>query len=406
MRKSFLLISILLFNNILFSQESEKVRIATYNVLNYPDNYSTRNPNLKKVIDEIDPDILVVQEMTSLFGVYTFLNEVLTPSFIAGPFIDGPDTDNAIFYKDSLITLISHIAIPTALRNISEFTLYHKFTQDTLKIYSVHLKANEEDSTLRKNEVTILRTRTDALPSGINFLVLGDFNIYRSSESAYQKLISQSNSGYFIDLLTAGSWHNNSVYAGYHTQSTCNLSSCPNGGSNGGLDDRFDMILASQAVKDTGDITLLASTYQAFGNDGQHFNKSVNEPPFTIITQEIANALFNSSDHLPVFADFDFGVVNDVEVLDPSSLTFSLYQNYPNPFNPATTIRFQIPFRQRIELKVFDILGREVTTLLNEEKLAGVYEVTFNGSNLASGVYFYRLKTQDFIASKKLLLLK
>ena len=88
----------------------------------------------------------------------------------------------------------------------------------------------------------------------------------------------------------------------------------------------------------------------------------------------------------------------------PSS--YSLYQNYPNPFNPSTTIRFQIPFRQRIELKVYDILGREVATLINEEKLAGVYEVTFNASNLASGVYFYQLKTKDFMESKKLLLLK
>jgi phosphatidylserine/phosphatidylglycerophosphate/cardiolipin synthase-like enzyme len=86
--------------------------------------------------------------------------------------------------------------------------------------------------------------------------------------------------------------------------------------------------------------------------------------------------------------------------------TYLLYQNYPNPFNPATTIRFQIPFRQRIELKVYDILGREVATLINEEKLAGVYEVTFNASNLASGVYFYQLKTKDFMESKKLLLLK
>ncbi|HEY6626475.1 MAG TPA: phospholipase D-like domain-containing protein, partial [Ignavibacteriaceae bacterium] len=85
---------------------------------------------------------------------------------------------------------------------------------------------------------------------------------------------------------------------------------------------------------------------------------------------------------------------------------YSLYQNYPNPFNPVTTIRFQIPSRQKVELTVFDILGREVANLLDEEKLAGVYEVKFNASNLASGVYFYRLKTQEFVTSKKLLLLK
>jgi hypothetical protein len=406
MRKTIFLISILLFNNILFSQESETVRIATYNVLNYPDNYSTRNPNLKKVIDEIDPDILVVQEMTSLFGVYTFLNEVLTPSFIAGPFIDGPDTDNAIFYKDSLITLISHIAIPTALRNISEFTLYHKFTLDTLKIYSVHLKASEGFEQQRLEEVTAFRSRTNALPLGTNFVVLGDFNIYTSSEPAYQKLIDQSTPGYFIDPLIAGTWHNNSSYASYHTQSTCNLSSCPNGGSNGGMDDRFDMIMVSQAVKDTGDITLLNSTYQAFGNDGQHFNKSINEPPFTLITQEIANALFNSSDHLPIFADFYFGVVNDVETIDPSTLSFYLYQNYPNPFNPSTKITFEMPYSTYTKIVLYDVLGREVSTLFEGEVSAGMNEIELNAKNLAGGIYFYNLISKDFVATKKFLILK
>lgn len=86
--------------------------------------------------------------------------------------------------------------------------------------------------------------------------------------------------------------------------------------------------------------------------------------------------------------------------------SFLLYQNYPNPFNPVTSIRFQIPNFQKVELKVYDILGREVITLVNEEKPAGVYEIKFKASNLASGVYFYQLKTKDFIASKKLLLLK
>jgi len=86
--------------------------------------------------------------------------------------------------------------------------------------------------------------------------------------------------------------------------------------------------------------------------------------------------------------------------------SYALYQNYPNPFNPVTSIRFQVPSFQKVELKVFDILGRELVTLLNEEKFAGVYEIKFNASNLASGVYFYRLKTKDFTESKKLLLIK
>jgi hypothetical protein len=85
---------------------------------------------------------------------------------------------------------------------------------------------------------------------------------------------------------------------------------------------------------------------------------------------------------------------------------FELAQNYPNPFNPTTTIRFTVPQSQLTILKVFDVLGREVATLVNENLTAGSYETTFDASGLASGMYFYRIQTGSFVATKKLLLLR
>ena len=92
-------------------------------------------------------------------------------------------------------------------------------------------------------------------------------------------------------------------------------------------------------------------------------------------------------------------------------VTFHLFQNYPNPFNPVTKIKFQIPSvgTQRavsVQMKVYDILGKEVATLVNEEKPPGSYEVEFDGSNLASGIYIYRLTAGKFTESKKFILLK
>ena len=85
---------------------------------------------------------------------------------------------------------------------------------------------------------------------------------------------------------------------------------------------------------------------------------------------------------------------------------YSLSQNYPNPFNPNTKIQYSISKQQFVQLKVYDILGREVSTLVNDEKPAGKYEVNFNASHLASGVYFYRLQAGSFSRTKKMLLLK
>jgi hypothetical protein len=85
---------------------------------------------------------------------------------------------------------------------------------------------------------------------------------------------------------------------------------------------------------------------------------------------------------------------------------FSLNQNYPNPFNPNTIIKFELPKASQVSLTVYDMLGRKVSVLVNEKREAGVHEVKFEGSNLASGVYFYRLSAVDFVSTKRMLVLK
>ena len=85
---------------------------------------------------------------------------------------------------------------------------------------------------------------------------------------------------------------------------------------------------------------------------------------------------------------------------------FALYQNYPNPFNPSTNFKFRIADFGFVSLKVYDLLGRDVATLVNEEKPAGEYEVEFNAADIATGIYLYKLETLNFTATKKMLLLK
>ena len=85
---------------------------------------------------------------------------------------------------------------------------------------------------------------------------------------------------------------------------------------------------------------------------------------------------------------------------------YSLEQNYPNPFNPTTKIRFELPADGIVNIKIFDAFGQEVTTLLNEFKKANVYEISFNASNLASGVYIYRMQVNNYLESKMMVLIK
>ncbi len=119
-------------------------------------------------------------------------------------------------------------------------------------------------------------------------------------------------------------------------------------------------------------------------------------------------------------SNFDDNLVSVEEEKTNIPTEFILYQNYPNPFNPSTTIKFSIPNvtlslssraesrdeGARVQLKVYDILGNEVTTLVDEYRNAGNYEIDFNASKLSSGVYFYRLQAGGFVQTNKMILMK
>jgi len=412
MRTSRILSFFLLIFIISQTNAQDKVKVLTYNILNYPNFSSTKNVKYQQIFNDAKPDIVAVQEVLTQFGVNLFLSDVLGNSFKAATFFDGPDTDNALYYKDSLLTLLTAEIIPNTPRYITRYVLLHNFTQDILIIYVAHFKAGDtpSDETMREQEAARLRIYTDQLSAGTNFIVVGDFNLYRWSEPAYTRLLDQASPGYFLDPVNrSGNWHASSQYSDLHTQST-RLVQLPDGGSTGGLDDRFDFILVSQSVMNPGGVDYVEGSYWAYGNDGQHFNQQIVNPPYPI-SEQIAFALHDVSDHLPVVAEFDFGAVNSVENIDFSSLTFKLFQNYPNPFNPSTKISFTIPSsasgrNQFVNLSVYDVLGREVARLFSEEVSPGNYEAEFKVGNLPSGVYIYSLTTNEHSLSKKMTIIK
>lgn len=150
-----------------------------------------------------------------------------------------------------------------------------------------------------------------------------------------------------------------------------------------------------------------ADFYADFNNSGQYEAPPADHAWRVSFNTGPGNYVQNFS-HNTDFTDIQWPVTDiKDEVGNNIPKNYSLSQNYPNPFNPATTIRYSVPaIAQHVTLKVFDMLGNEVTTLVNESQAAGNYEVQFNAEGLASGIYIYTIRANNFNLSKKMLLLK
>ena len=285
-------------------------RVLTYNVLDFSGNSaSARADDFEIVMGYINPDIVVIQELVNEAGADTLLNRLNQAgigTWSRAAFWDGPDTDNMLFYKNSIVSLVSQDTIipPDDLRAISEYVVEVNGSQ--LYIYSCHLKASTGYESQRFEEVQFLRQHIENLQSSkgdFEWLIVGDMNFYDSEgDSGYTEFIRahalpDTNLGRSKDILgLPGDWHDNSSFASYHTQSTRS--------SSGGLDDRFDFIFAKYELDNNIGVDYVSNSYTTFGNDGNHLNLSINDGTNNAVPDSIADALYGFSDHLPVYADF------------------------------------------------------------------------------------------------------
>lgn len=408
-----LLIPVLFSASFAKSQTTYNVRILSWNVLNYPDpsavssDTALRNPYFRTVVQYVNPDIFVITELATSNGYLLFLNGVMnaagTGQYSTGTFINGPDTDNGIYYRTSDFQFISNTPIQTALRDINEFTLVHIATSDTIRIYDCHLKASSgiSNEAQRAAEVDSLRKVTNALPAGTDFIVCGDFNMYGSYEQAYFNLLQDNitDDGNFIDPITIpGTW-NHPLYSAYHTQSSRYTSI--GGGAPGGMNDRFDMILYSSAISQPGRITYVQNSFTNLGNDAMHYNQSINVMPNTAVPQNIADALYYSSDHLPVFADFEFASPTGLSEL---SNGISGLEVTPNPASSTVFIRYFLPHESDVNIRIYNLTGQLVNEIQEGKKSQGCYIKEVNGTEfLKPGMYFIHLLAGNLLLSQKLL---
>ena len=312
-RSSLLLIAFLSFY---YSFSQDTITVATYNLLRYNED-TDRNIHFKKVIDEIDADIYIAQELSNSMGVSNFLNNVLNSDnedYLSAEFFDDNDIDQALFYNKNKFNLLSTTTIPGDPRPILIYRLKHIQTEKIFFVFNMHLKASKGSSNeiRRETQVDQLINYKKQMTDDHFFIAAGDFNIYSTDEPAYRKFFESTSTGFgkFNDLIKVEGKYNDPVYAEIHTQSPRTAQF--GGGASGGMDDRFDFILFSDSLFFGNKTFLIKESYTVYGNDGNHYNQAINVTPNTAVGQELADALHDASDHLPVYAEIIFS--NDIVV--------------------------------------------------------------------------------------------
>ena len=309
---------------ILATQADANFRVVSWNLANLKGDSSA----IQAVFSEIEsddvegtsaaPHLYVFQEIRAtdvnvLQGLISAAHpgfDYVRATYTSTPFENGSAGAQVLFYRDDAVLEISsgHRDIFTgAGRNTDRWQMQLKNYSFDLYVYSSHLKAGNgtADQIEREQGATSVRANADSLPSGSHAIFVGDFNIYTNTESAYEIMTSPGPKQAF-DPLGSGSWSGSSN-AIKHTQSPRQTASS-NGLIGGGMDDRFDFHFVSEGLLDGSGFSLV--DYRVVGNDGNHYNASINSgnnsyfPGQTSRSNQLADDIYDSSDHVPILCDY------------------------------------------------------------------------------------------------------
>lgn len=392
----------------------DTLKIMQYNLLNYGNatsyctssnnNLNSKNTYLKTIINYVKPDVFTVVEMGQ---DVTYIDGLLSNVMNTGgrnyyqravrTNYSGSDLVNMLYYDSRKLVHKKTNALAGTYRDINIYTMYHNGPEllngDTiwLNFIIAHLKAGStaSDADQRAVETASLMNYLNALNPTGNYFVMGDFNLYTSTETAYQNLVAHANSNirFYDPVSRPGNWNNNSDFSDVHTQST---HTADNGcAASGGLDDRFDFILTGMNVL-TGQkgVKYIAGTYKALAQDGNHFNKSlIDAPTISSVPDSIVQALYNNSDHLPVRMDI---------LIDRSTGIGNAYP-YQHSYEINSVSRESVNFRcysanpDVLNIILRDLQGREICR--SSEKIGeGSNEIRLTLPDITGGIYLLNLQ--------------
>lgn len=401
-----------------FAQET--IKVMTYNLMffnNYTSFCTQQNNShvakaawLKTIVKNQSPDVLAVCEVgTTPTSTYT-LNYILGNSMNvdgetkwAVTTTSGSYLVNGLFYDKNKFQFVGHTIVSTSgLRDINIYKLkYTEYQEDVFfSVVVMHLAAGNAAAE-RALMIDNLMTKIQAMGNNENYIVVGDFNVYTHTEEAFQKLINPSYSpiAFYDPINQMGDWNNNYSYRNYHTQSThgSNDSDCH---SSGGMDDRFDFILIAGSIKDgTANVIYKQDSYMAVGQDGLHYNASINSPATnSSLPPDVIDALFNMSDHLPVVAEFYMGQQNSTISM---SIDPFFYANVQNPIVGELKFQLKTIYRKPIKVSVYSITGALVIEDFIISEPDQIYAIDIN--RLINGLYILNFEGEGISQSVRVI---
>lgn len=379
-----------------------------YNLYRFPLNPPEhREFILKEIIGNAQPDLLLACEIINQDGAYRILHtsfSTLADSFAAPQFVYCPTaTDDPLqqmaYYNTRKLTLIRQKALHTIIRDINHYTFY--LNQDNLNAmgdtvfldaFVTHLKAGN-GSTERWLRATMADTFVKALekiPPNHHVLFAGDLNFYGDTEPAFQVLTDTGNAIVMVDpIQSAGQWHDNADFKNIHTQATRKtLNGFGLGGASGGMDDRFDFILMSRELISGNQLYYLPGSYEAYGNNGDCFNKAINNDTCVgAFSLPLRNLLFQMSDHTPVVMTLmtsepfpglgiknDFSDSNEWLGFPDGNVAKEQLSIELNRLNDQRWV-YVYDMTGRVLKKLYFAPGQQYKTLNTEDLIPGIYYV-------------------------------
>ncbi len=425
MRFILLFLVLIQTSNLSIAQTKDTVRVMVYNLLNYPDGSNScsnntiilgRQDTLKKIIDYIEPDILMVCELQHGPGGIGILNSALNTSgrtsFAMAPFIPNnsgsSNLNNGFYYNTDQFVLNENTLHKTTLRDIGRYQLEYKSVNSAGQPIYVdfllgHLKAGSSDEAERAKACDTIRKYIDTAVFERNLIVGGDFNMYNGYESGMQILTT----GTYplqdpINML--GAWHNNSGSSFMLTQSTRSNATI-NCGTYGGMDDRFDIMLTSNSVI-TGQksVRYLPNTYQAVGNNGSIYNDDINASwNSSAVPRSILNSMFYMSDHLPVIMDIEIDADPSVSIQQiPDELDITMY---PNPTSDWLQLYHRSNNDHPIDVSIIDLMGHSIQQKSFPSQV-GQSVVSIDLRQIPNGLYLIRVRSGDQVSTKRIVKFK